>query len=97
MTRRRDVHVIGNRVRSGWQVTQGGRTLSNHRTQETALTAARRVARRHRVDLVTHGQRGQAAGLAPLFAFSVVRLPSSAVILLDDEDVDCARVNVSYE
>jgi len=41
--------------------------------------------------------RGQAAGLAPLFAFSVVRLPSSAVILLDDEDVDCALVNVSYE
>ena len=58
MTRRRDVHVIGNRVRS-WKVTQGGRTLSNHRTQETALTAARRVARRHRVDLVTHGRNGR--------------------------------------
>ena len=59
MTRRRDVHVIRNRVRGGWKVTQGGRTLSNHRTQETALTAARRVARRHRVDLVTHGRNGR--------------------------------------
>jgi hypothetical protein len=58
MTRRRDVHVSVNRVRR-WKVTQGGRTLSNHRTQETALTAARRVARRHRVDLVTHGGHGR--------------------------------------
>jgi len=59
MTRRRDVHVIGNRVGSGWQVTKGGRTLSNHRTQGAALTAGRRVARRHRVDLVTHGRNGR--------------------------------------
>jgi len=58
MTRRRDVHVSANRVRR-WKVTQGGRTLSNHYTQETALTAARRVARRHRVDLVTHGCNGR--------------------------------------
>jgi Uncharacterized protein conserved in bacteria (DUF2188) len=55
MTRqRRDVHVIAKRVRR-WKVTQGGRTLSHHRTQETAVTAARRAARRSRVDLVTHG------------------------------------------
>jgi uncharacterized protein DUF2188 len=59
MTRRRDVHVMGNRVRSGWAVTQGGRTLSNHRTQGAALTAARRVARRTGVDLVTHGRNGR--------------------------------------
>ena len=58
MTRRRDVHVSANRVRR-WKVTQGGRTLSNHRTQETALTAARRVARRSRVELVTHGCNGR--------------------------------------
>jgi hypothetical protein len=59
MTRRRDVHVIRNRVRGGWKVTQGGRTLSNHRTQETAVTAAKRVARRHGVDLATHGRNGR--------------------------------------
>ena len=35
MSSRHDVHVIVNRVRR-WKVTQGGRTLSNHRTQETA-------------------------------------------------------------
>jgi Uncharacterized protein conserved in bacteria (DUF2188) len=59
MTRqRRDVHVIAKRVRR-WKVTQGGRTLSHHRTQETAVTAARRAARRSRVDLVTHGCNGR--------------------------------------
>ena len=59
MKRRRDVHVAANDVRSGWKVTQGGRTLSNHRTQETALTAAKRVARRNGVDLVTHGRNSR--------------------------------------
>jgi hypothetical protein len=58
MTRRRDVHVIANGVGS-WKVTQNGRTLSNHLRQETAVTAARRAARRGRVDLVTHGRDGR--------------------------------------
>ncbi len=58
MKRRHDVHVTGHRVRR-WKVTQGGRTLSNHRTQKTALTAATRVARRSRVELVTHSRNGR--------------------------------------
>ena len=58
MARRHDVHVTVNRV-PRWKVTQGGRTLSNHRTKETALAAARRVARRSRVELVTHGRNGR--------------------------------------
>ena len=59
MTRRHDVHVIGNRVRCRWQVTQGGGTLSKHRKQATAVRTAKRVARRHRVDLVTYGRDGR--------------------------------------
>lgn len=58
MTRRHDVHVIGNGSGS-WKVVQGSRTLSTHRTQDAALTAARRVARRTGVDLVTHGRNGR--------------------------------------
>jgi hypothetical protein len=58
MTNRHDVHVVVNRV-PRWKVTQGGRTLSHHRTQRTALRAARRAARVHRVDLVTHGRNGR--------------------------------------
>jgi uncharacterized protein DUF2188 len=58
MSKQHDVHVTVNRLRR-WKVTQGGRTLSNHLTQDTALSAARRVARRDRVELVTHGRNGR--------------------------------------
>jgi uncharacterized protein DUF2188 len=58
MTSRHDVHVNAKRVQR-WKVTQGGRTLSYHRTQEAAVAAARRAARRSRVDLVTHGCNGR--------------------------------------
>jgi uncharacterized protein DUF2188 len=58
MSKQHDVHVIVNRL-CRWKVTQGGRTLSNHLTQDTALSAARRVARRDRVELVTHGRNGR--------------------------------------
>ena len=58
MTKQHDVHVTVDRVRR-WKVTQGGRTLSNHLTQQTALSAAKRVARRDQVELVTHGLNGR--------------------------------------
>jgi hypothetical protein len=56
--KQRDVHVIATRIRH-WKVTQGGRTLSSHRTQQTAVIAARRAARRSRVELVTHSCNGR--------------------------------------
>ena len=59
MRRRRDVHVVANAARSRWKVTQGRRTLSDHRTQEIAVTAARRVAKRNCVELVIHGRNGR--------------------------------------
>ena len=58
MTKHHDVHVVTNRPRR-WKVTQGGRTLSHHRTQTGAVSAAKREARRDRVDLVTHGCDGR--------------------------------------
>jgi hypothetical protein len=54
-----DVHVIADPERSRWKVEQGGRTVSNHRTQSNAVKAARRKAKRTRVDLVTHGRDGK--------------------------------------
>jgi len=59
MTRSHDVHVTADRDRAVWKVTQGGRTLSNHRTQRTAVSAGTRRARRDHVDLVTHGRNGR--------------------------------------
>ena len=57
MDKHQDVHVIANPV-CGWNVAQGGRTLSTHRSQVNAVNAGRRRARRARVDLVTHGRDG---------------------------------------
>jgi hypothetical protein len=57
MSKHHDVHVIANPVR-GWNVAQGGRTISTHHTQVTAVHAGRRRARRDQVDLVTHGRDG---------------------------------------
>jgi len=59
MTKGTDVHVVGTGVCFGWKVTQGGRTLSHHLTQRTAVKAATRVARRNCVELVTHSRNGR--------------------------------------
>ena len=55
---KRDVHV--SRSSGGtWRVSQGGSTVSTHRTQDAAVTRARTEARKDRVDLVTHGRDGR--------------------------------------
>jgi len=59
MTKQHDVHVVAEPERHRWKVRQGRRTLSHHRTQTGAVNAARREARRDRVDLVTHGVNGR--------------------------------------
>jgi hypothetical protein len=55
MANSRDVHVVGNSS-GGWRVTQRGRTLSQHRLQRRAVQSGTRVARRERVDVVTHAR-----------------------------------------
>lgn len=59
MARKHDVHVTQNIGGSAWRVSQGGSTISTHRTQANAIDAGRREARRDGVDLVTHGRDGQ--------------------------------------
>ena len=46
-------------LRTGWNVTHGGRVLSRYRTQRKAAAIGRRLARLLRVDLVTHGCDGR--------------------------------------
>jgi hypothetical protein len=58
MANSRDVHVVGNSS-GGWRVTQRSRTLSHHRLQRRAVQAGSRVARRERVDVVTHARDGR--------------------------------------
>ena len=52
-----DVHVV--RGGDRWRVRQGGRTLSRHYTQATAVKVARRTAKRDCVELTTHGRDGR--------------------------------------
>ena len=59
MPRTGDLHIVRDAAGVGWNVTRAGRRLSHHRTQKTAVTVGRRIARRTRVDLVTHARDGQ--------------------------------------
>ena len=59
MARPHDVHVTSNPDRHGWKVAHGGRVLSQHRTQRSAVAVGRRLSRLLRVDLVTHGRDGR--------------------------------------
>lgn len=59
MAKKHDVHVVKSVGGTSWRVSQGGSTVSRHRTQANAIDAARREARRDGVDLVTHGRDGR--------------------------------------
>jgi len=54
-----DVHVLTDAGQLVWKVMQGGRTLSWHLTQWSAVKAGRRAAQRSRVELVTHALDGR--------------------------------------
>ena len=45
--------------RSGWKVTQNGRTISQHNKQAPAIESGKREARRDAVDLTIHGRDGR--------------------------------------
>ena len=44
---------------SGWHVTHTALTLSVHHTQRRAVVAGIRLARRNRLDVVTHARNGR--------------------------------------
>ena len=53
-----NVHILPD-FDGGWFVCRAGRTLTHHKTQADAMQAGRRIARRHRVELVTWGIDGR--------------------------------------
>lgn len=57
--RRRDVHVVFDRLHDRWRVMRGSRTVSRHFWQSSAIRAGKRAAKRECVELVTHGKRGR--------------------------------------
>ena len=54
-----DVQVVLDAALNVWKVIRGGRTLSRHRTQSSAMQAGKRVAARDKVELVTHAVNGR--------------------------------------
>ena len=60
MSKKHDVHVSPKGAdQKGWKVSQSGSVQSTHRTQQAAIDAGRREAKRDAVDLVTHGRDGK--------------------------------------
>jgi hypothetical protein len=59
MTRTHEVHIVRNRRHGGWNVTRRGRRVKNCGTQQEAIFHGRRLARRRKVDLVTHRLDGR--------------------------------------
>ena len=57
--RTQHVHVFKDDESTNWVVSVGGRRLSRHRTQYVAVAAGHRAAKRHHVELVTHGRNGR--------------------------------------
>jgi hypothetical protein len=59
MAKKHNVHVTpAGGDRTGWKVSQNGQAQSHHRTQQAAIDAGRREAKRDQVDLVTHNRQG---------------------------------------
>ncbi|MEK6701961.1 MAG: DUF2188 domain-containing protein [Planctomycetota bacterium] len=58
MAKGQNVHVVPNG--NNWQVKpEGGRPVSNHRTQGAAETAAKPIARQNQAEVVIHRPNGQ--------------------------------------
>jgi hypothetical protein len=53
------IHVFRSGKEHRWIVASGGRTISRHRWQRTAVGAAIRTAKRRHVDVLTHGRSGR--------------------------------------
>lgn len=59
MAKGRDIHVVPHGP-GKWQVKpEGGRSVSDHRTQQAAIDKARPLARRNESELVIHRPSGE--------------------------------------
>lgn len=56
---KRDVHIVREKESTRWDVKQGGEVKSTHRTQSAAIEKGTSIAKRDKVDVVTHGRDGR--------------------------------------
>lgn len=52
-----DKHIVKNGDK--WQVKDSGSVISSHQTQNAAIAAGKREAKKDKVDLVVHGRDGK--------------------------------------
>ena len=56
----KNIHISLNKgLGRKWKVAQGGQTLSTHNTQKAAELKGRKIAKKNKSDLVTHGSNGK--------------------------------------
>ncbi|MFN0133329.1 MAG: DUF2188 domain-containing protein [Phycisphaerales bacterium] len=51
--------IVGPQSGGGWKVTVGATKVSNHRTQQAAINAAKPIARGQRSELSIQGENGK--------------------------------------
>jgi len=56
---KKDVHVVKQPGKSGWDVRQGGEVQSSHRTQGAAIDRGISQAKTDKADVVVHGRDGR--------------------------------------
>jgi Uncharacterized protein conserved in bacteria (DUF2188) len=59
MSKSNGVHTVPNPAGSGWVNELGGRVISNHRTQETAIDVGRRAAINRETEHFIHNREGR--------------------------------------
>ena len=60
MPKKPSIHISPNKGNGEkWKITRGGKTLSTHKTQKVAESVGRSVAKKKKVELVTHGKNGK--------------------------------------
>jgi hypothetical protein len=56
---KKPVHIVRKSDSTRWQVKQGGEVQSSHGTQKAAIDRGTSIARRDKIDVVTHGRDGK--------------------------------------
>lgn len=58
---KKNIHIVPNKPKGGWDVKREGskQPISHHRTQKAADEKGRPIARKDKVEIVTHGRDGR--------------------------------------
>lgn len=61
MPNTKQIHTVPDSDGNGWLNVSDGRTMSSHRTKETAVSRGRKLARQEKAEHVIHNRDGRIA------------------------------------